>query len=221
MQATYLKRSSRANRPASALVGFIVVIALVIVIAFVKWHIKSSVKDPDLCDGLTPWKEWKLRQANPKTDRKPSEDQSDITKILLFDTNVSLDDEPRGEIKIMISPDGDVSGTWEGSYYNKSNVNFDIMGGSFSGMTCPAKTYRDENGQDTSKLYFITKGKFLIAQSNFKKGTVKHMGGDIYVTGWITRDYAAAGKITLTSNEKYSKAFTWKAYAPTRMSESR
>jgi hypothetical protein len=50
----------------------------------------DAVKDPDLCDVLTPWKEWRLREASAKPPAGPSAQQPAITQTLAFDTNAYM-----------------------------------------------------------------------------------------------------------------------------------
>jgi len=181
--------------------------------------VKTSAKDPDLYDGLKPWKEWRLRQASKKPEQKPSAEQPDITKGVQFDTNVSDQgtDEPRGELSFVILPDGSVSGRWYGFYHKKGKINFQILDGDFEGKVFPAKICRDVGGEeDPSKLYFIAKGGFSMQETNSEKMTVTNRAGDIYVRGRLSPKYAATGEVTITSNERYFETFTWKADQPVR-----
>ena len=189
MQRAHFQHRLRTNRSASAL--------------FPK-------PDPDTAEGLAPWQEWRLRQMN-QTDKQQqaSAEQPKITKTLEYNTNARLDNEPRGEVSLVIGPGGVVAGSWYGNYYNEKKEQCDIQGGGFEGRTYPAKIYRDENGEDPSKLYFLAKGGF--AFHKFKTGKFRIIGGDIYVNGWLASDYSVKGQITITSNEKYFETFDFKA----------
>lgn len=213
-QSAKFQHSVKRNRSGSALVWLLIVLGLAFVVYAVQWYLKGSRKDPDLCYDLAPWKEWRLRETSTKPPQEPSEEQPNIIGVLRFDTNARFQDEPRGEITLSIFPDGSVAGRWYGQYYKKKKINFDIFSADFEGKTYPRKIYLDEDGEDPSKLYFITKGKFVIQESNFEKGGLKHRAGDIYVTGWLNTDKTAMGEITITSNEKYSETFDWKASRP-------
>ena len=213
MRTAYLQRPPRMNRVGSALLGLLIVIAIALLVYGVQWCLKKTDKDPDTCNNLTAWKEWRLRESIQKPQQQLSDEQPSITKVIQFDGNAKLQGsrEPRGEIRFAVDREGGVQGSWYGNYYNELKVNFDIMGGDFKGKTYPSKIYRDEYGEDRSKLYFITKGTFLINETDFKKSSVHHRSGDIYVRGWIDDDYIATGEITITSNEKYFETFIWKA----------
>lgn len=200
----------RIYRKASAFIGLLVIIGLVAIVFLGQWYIKKTTPDPDTSDGLMPWREWGLREANPKPEQNPSAEQPQITKILAFDTNAHLKGarEPRGEIQMTIMPDGSIGGNWGGNYYRKK-VNFN-GGGGFQGKIYPAKIYRDENGQDPSKLYFLAKGKFQLHESDLEK-TYSIRGGDLYVKGWIDTNFQVISEILITSDEKYIETFTWSA----------
>ncbi len=212
-----LRHKSGKRRSGSALVGLIIVILLVVIVAGVQWYLKITAKDPDTYDGLTPWKEWRLRESSQKPQEKPSEEQVKLTEALDYDSNVSVKNgsEPRGEIRFVINPKGFVIGTWYGQYHKTSTTHFQIMDGEFAGRIYPAKIHRDENGkEDPSQLYFMAKGNFMVQESNFEKGTVFNRGGEIYIRGWVSPDYASTGEITITSDKKYSEIFTWQASRP-------
>lgn len=216
MGADFLENRWENGRFGSALVGLIVVVVLVILVASVRWYHKGAVKDPDLYDDMTPWKEWRLREASAKPPAGPSAQQPAVTQTLAFDTNAYRGGEPRGAIDLVILPDGSVDGAWSGQYYKKPKVNSDIMSGGFEGRVYPRKVYRDDNGEDPSRLYLMAKGQFLVAESDFDKNTLHHRGGAIYVRGWLNRNYSVSGTITITSDEKYSEEFDWKAAGPVK-----
>ena len=203
---------SKSNRRGSAVIGLIVVLLLIAIVLAAKWWVKANVKDPDIVD-LSPWKEWRLRESNPKPVAPPSDQQPRITEAPFFDADAKLpeDNSPRGNIRLIISPGGAVDGAWYGDYYNIREFFCDIMVGDFSGKVYPSKIYRNEEGEeDLSKLYFIAKGTFLLQVTDLRK-MLKHEGGDIYVKGWLDSEYNIVGEIIITSNEKYFETFVWKA----------
>lgn len=214
MGLTNIPNLPTRNRCGSAIIWLIALGALFVIVFCVRWYLKEAPKDPDLCDDLMPWKEWRLRQTAEKAPEEPSKQQPVLSKRLLFDTNANLQNEPRGELLLSISPDGTVGGRWSGQYYKKPKINFDIMDGEFKGQVYPKKLYHDEKGENPSKLYFLAKGKFLVQETNPDKGTVFHRAGDIYVRGWLSHDYSATGTITITTDEKYFEQFDWKALRP-------
>jgi len=219
MRAIHLGWGLRRYRGISPIVALVVIAVLVCVVVGVRWYMKSTVPDPDLCDDLKPWKEWRIRQASQKPRQEPSDEQPDITKLLRFDTNLRDEDGnmPRGELALAIVSDGSVSGRWYGTYHKERTRSFQIMGGDFEGKVWPRKIYRSETGkEDLSKLYLMAKGEFLVQESDSEKGRVYNSVGDIYVRGWLSPEYHLFGEVTITSDEKYFETFTWKTYRRVR-----
>jgi len=73
--------------------------------------------------------------------------------------------------------------------------------------------YKDDNGKDPSRLFFIARGISLILEENSDTGKVRRVRTDLYVTGWLDTDYYATGKVTITSDNQNFKEFTWEAEA--------
>ena len=84
------------------------------------------------------------------------------------------------------------------------------MAADVRGNIDPAKIYEDENGPDPSKLYFITKGDFLILEDR-NDGRMRRVHGEIYVTGWFENDVSAHGELHITSDRKTQLVYTWRA----------
>lgn len=206
----------KGKRSGSAIVVLIVLVVVVCVILVAKMVLKEKPQDANLVEGLTPWKEWRMRQTWTEPPAEPSAEQAQIPDFLSYDTNVKLKDatDPRGELMLSLAPDGEVSGGWYGSYYKKPKINFDIMGGGFGGRTYPGKMYKDVDGEDPSKLYYICAGKFSVQETDMDKGTVFQRVGELYVKGWINPDLSVTGEIYITSDEKYFETFTWVAKQP-------
>jgi hypothetical protein len=213
MQAISLQAAYRRWRGFSPVIALIVIGILVLLVVLGKRYVKITQKDPDLCYDLKPWKEWRLRESSEKPIPEPLPEMPVITEDLKFDTNLKKkgSTDPRGELLVYISTDGGVGGNWSGTYYKGRERNFDIMNGSFEGRVCPGKIYRDEAGEeDLTKLYIMAKGEFLLQESDTNKGMLYTNMGDIYVQGWLDREYMLSGEVTITSDEDYFETFTWR-----------
>ena len=81
-------------------------------------------------------------------------------------------------------------------------------------MFQPAKIYRDEKGEDPSKLYFLGKDKFMVHKTSADAKQYHIIGGDIYIRGWLSSDLSVAGEIIITSDEKYFETFVFQAARP-------
>jgi hypothetical protein len=199
--------------------ALLLIAVLVGIVIFVQWHMKATIKDPDLYDYPEPWKEWRVRESSEKPVQEISAEQPAMTEALKYDTNLSEKDskEPRGELILIIGSEGGVGGNWNGFYHKGRERSFQIMGGGFDGRVFPAKIYCSETGEeDPAKLYLMAKGEFLVQESDSDKGRVNNIFGDIYVRGWLSPDYVLTGEVTITSDEKYFETFTWTSYRPER-----
>ena len=221
MRGTQSGIFSGKNRFGSAGLGLLIVIILVLAVLFGQWYLKRTVKDPDLAEGLMPWEEWRLREKSTKPVPECSEEQAELSEALGYHVNIELSgsSESRGEIRLTIHPSGKVIGLWSGNYYNRDKVNFDVQGGSFAGRVYPGKIYRDENGEDASKLYFLAKGKFAIHETDFSKDRFHIRVGDIYVRGWLDTDHRITSEIMITSDEDYFESFSWEAKPTSRIGD--
>jgi hypothetical protein len=204
------------NRDGFALLVLIVSMALLLMLYTVYtqniFHIFASTEkdrysDPD----AYPWEEEHLF-INDVLDgydmggrRPPFRDQPPLKENLHYIAGVYAGNEPRGEVEIYVTSKGDVTGFWSAAYNAKTDRNRyyetkkeyreGFNTNDFKGNTAPLKIYKDEQGEDKSKLYFITKGEFLL-QEHTANRTIT---GTIYVTGWIDRNYNAEGELTLLS----------------------
>jgi hypothetical protein len=197
----------------------VLIACLVCIVIFLKWYLKSSVKDPDLYDYAEAWKEWSVREASEKPIQKPSGEQPDISGGLKFDTNLSATDskEPRGEIILFVGPGGGVAGGWNGLYHKGQSRSYQILNGGFGGRVYPAKIYHSESGEeDPTMLYLMAKGEYLVLETDTKNGRVERIAGDIYVRGWLSVDYILTGEVTITSFGKDAEKFTCKSHGSMR-----
>ena len=154
-----------------------------------------------------------------------SPEQPKITKTIGFKAQVYQKRYKRGEIVFYINPQGDIEGSWSadftiGQRHSPQQINyttFDLTTGryppnTFRGNVAPSKIYQDENGQDKSKLYFITKGEYRLKAHDLRTNDVRDISGDIYVTGWIDPNYNATGELNFTSMlSEALPTFNWEA----------
>lgn len=197
--------------------GYAMLLMLVVVIAIAAciYYLQFGKPAKSSSGDVMPWKQENLLVKAEQEVEKPTDQQPDISNGLNFDLNVGIGgDDDGGQLGFGITPDGRVFGIWHGIYYDSKKVNYDIMQGNFEGNIAPSKIYKDKDGEDASKLYFIAKGKYLIAANDFKKNMVCHLSGIFYVTGWVNRDNSAIGKITTTAGGTagYGQTFIWRGW---------
>ena len=209
MRSAHLQHPPQINRPAFVVLLMLLVIVVVGTLIWLDPSALFNRSDPDL-----PWnEEFRLLKPGQQAKHTPSPEQPNITRILLFKADVEQQQEPRGQIELVIQPDGTVEGGWAAEYNPSPKINYLVMGADFKGNIDPSNIYTDEDGEDRSKLYFITKGKFIILETRLQSGKVRSVKGRIYVRGWVDTDYTATGEITITSDKRSFQTFSWQAKA--------
>ena len=211
--ASSLKKGLNRNGGYALLLMLVIVIAVGAYIYYLQLGQAEKLPETDSAGNILPWKEDNLLAKADEAVEGTTDEQIDIANGLSYDINVGIGGERSGELKLSINPDGRCWGIWHGNYYDSNKVNYEIMEGAFKGNIVPSKIYTDSNGDDASKLYFIAKGKYLITEEDFKKGTVQKRQGTFYVTGWVNRDHSAIGKITMAIPPDGYKTFGWLTYS--------
>lgn len=158
------------------------------------------------------------------TRQKYSPEQPKITKTIRFKAKVYQQRYQRGEIGFQINPEGEIQGSWSADFTSgqrhSPRINYTTFNrtsgryppNTFRGNVAPSKIYQDEDGQDKSKLYIITKGQYLLKAHDLRTNDVRDISGDIYLTGWIDPNYNATGELTCTSMwTETLQTFDWKA----------
>ncbi len=141
-----------------------------------------------------------------------SPEQPKFTKTTIFKAKVYQKRYKRGEIAFHITRQGDIEGSWSadftiGKRHSPQWINYTTLDrttsryppNTFRGNIAPSKIYQDEYGQDKSKLYFITKGQYLLKAHDLRTNDTRRISGGIYVTGWIDPNYNVTGELYLTS----------------------
>jgi hypothetical protein len=207
-------RNRRQRRGSAGIILVIIIVLALGVFAVQKW-LKSRTPDPDTAENLQPWTEWKIREKSEKPVPPIGPKQPKLTKSLKYDANVEAPQTKagRGEVMVWITPEGGISGTWSGNYYDDKKMNCEIQGAGFTGKVFPGKIYKDEKGEDPTKLYFLAKGKVVMHKSDLKS-KYSIQSGDMYVHGWLNTDLSVIGNLTITGDEKKSETYSWDVSRP-------
>ena len=64
-------------------------------------------------------------------------------------------------------------------------------------------------------LFFLTRGGFVILETNDGNGQVRNLTGNVYARGWLDVEYGVIGEMIITSDERNFRRFTWKCKATT------
>jgi hypothetical protein len=160
-------------------------------------------------DSSLPWNEQASILPPGKAPQfNLSEDQPQLTDTLRYKAQVEHGGQPRGEINILIYPDGTVKGVWNGEYDEPNDVHCLVMAASFTGNIDPSKRFVK---RDPSKLYFITAGTSTLLETNPSTNRDRGINSFIYVRGWLDSNYAVIGELIITENKKTYETFSWDA----------
>ena len=184
----------------------ITVIILVLLVVCVVFVINTMKKDPTGPVEQCPWGEVDRIVSDISEINLPQSPQISLDSERGISHVITTEDgQDRGRLTIKIEPDGPVTATWKASYKEgKYEKDFTAT---CQGNIDAEKIYENENGADLSKLFFITKGKFLLKA--FRQGNALAGGGEAYVVGWIAPDGTATGTLVLATDKKKAKVYKW------------
>ena len=206
MESVHSKCRLEGNRSGIVLLAMLLIIVVIGVLVWFDPFALSGSSDPEM-----PWNQLDRIVKRGEDVPAPSAEQVSLTKNLWFKADAMEGDARRGKIEMFLWPNGRIKGGWSAEYEPRPNVHYQVMGDGFGGNIAPSKIYKDNYGEDRSQLYFITKGKFIILETNSETRKVRSVKGHIYVTGWLDTEYNATGEIIITSDKKSYKTFSWQA----------
>ena len=217
VKCTLSRPKAMRNRGGFALLALIIAVAIVLLLYTVytrnTFHHFAGTETGRYSDpNAYPWEEGRLFIDNVLDGydmggrRPPFPEQPPLNENLHYTAGVYFGGEPRGQIELYVFKDGSVTGSWTGAYEARTdrNRNYEtlreykegFLTNDFKGNTAPLKIYKDDRGEDKSKLYFITRGEFLLREGRENR----KIHGALYVTGWIDRNYTARGELFLLSS---------------------
>ncbi len=160
-------------------------------------------------DAFLPWNEQgSILPPGKMPQFKLSSEQPQLTEALRYKAQVEQGGQPRGDIKVLIYPDGRVKGIWNGEYDQPNDVHCVILAANFTGNIDPSKRFVKS---DPSKLYFLTAGTSTLMETNLSTSRNRGINGFIYVRGWIDPNYAVVGELIITENKRTYETFSWDA----------
>jgi hypothetical protein len=161
-------------------------------------------------DTTLPWNEYERILSNgPITEIHLSEDRPQLDNILRYKTEVEQDEQPRGEINVLISSDGSVKGLWNGEYDQPDGAHCQVMASNFTGSVIPDRRYTENSVRDSTKLYFFAAGAYNLFETEQSTRKQRSLSGFIYVRGWLDPNYLAVGELIITRDKKVCETFLW------------
>lgn len=178
----------------------LVMLLLVVVLGALVWLDPSALlnkSDKDL-----PWNQVRRIVPKGKTVPLPKDGQPTFANSLGLVADCTKDNQQRGSVKIVISTDGRVQGIWSGDFFPQDDIRYEVVTADFEGNIDPSYMYKTDSETDPTRLYIITRGNFMIMETQEKTGQVRKVEGKIYMTGWISPDYYLDGKVIITSDKR-------------------
>ena len=209
--------SRRAERTGSAL---LVGLVILLIVGMLYWYKRMHGPVYQIGKGKSniavPWRQWHdihVRTQKGHPPGEPTADQPQISESLAVSAKADEEGQRRGQLLLFFLPDGTIQGQWTGQFNISKDVDYQVMASQFKGLLDPEQLYADEQGEDPSKVFFITKGNFIILETNDDNGKVRKLSGNIYVRGWLSLDNMILGEIILTTDEKNFNLYTWQGKA--------
>jgi hypothetical protein len=201
------KTHNRNSRP-----GYAVIILLVMGLAIyliLQLVMVGEFRLPGSADPNLPWNQFQFA-SSPNQIPQPTAQQVDLSEQIKYNPNVRKKSDARGELKILVQPDGLVAAEWQGNFWGEKKAQYDVIGGQTAGHIDPEKPFINKDGNKVrQKLYFFTRGDYAVLETDHDEGHVRTLTGSLYVEGWINPDKSAFGNVFLVPQPDNYKVFTW------------
>lgn len=182
----------------------IIIIALFAVGAAM--FLNAVTKDPTGPVDQCPWVESDRIADELSAINLPEAPQIKLEDELDFKISITSEEgENRGRLELIITPEGTVEALWNAKY-KEGGLEKEFSSASVGNVDA-TMMYEGDDGVDESKLFFITKGTFLLQA--FKQGNARAGGGEAYIVGWIGPDQSAHGTLVLAPDKKKTKVYEW------------
>ena len=161
-------------------------------------------------DNKKPWEEDHLIWGGPLDGydmsgrRPPFNAQPKIKDVVRYEAPLFNDGKQMGTVKVSVFKTHDAISSWQGEFdYNGKHYIAKLFNDKFtnktvnalSGNIYPLKIYKNQDGQDRSRLYVITAGEYFLQGPT--KDDVK--SGSVYINAWLTKKFSAEGTLAIPS----------------------
>ena len=198
---------NKQNRPGAAVLMLLIAIVILALLYFlnVSAIFRPSRMPKPARPENRPWLE-EHRIVTPEVIIDlPETPKPELNEDFSITARVTLDGQDRGQLDLDFDTHGRVSGLWESSFAQENrHTTFKAQS---EGNIDISKTYIENERQNPSLLYFITKGAYAETVENTKTEQVTTSTGTIYVTGYLTGKYEVFGHITITTDRSWSVSY--------------
>ena len=166
-----------------------------------------------------PWRQWyNIQKHLARGDLgKPTSQQPKITEIMSIEAPLLEKQDERGMIILRFDPDYTIEGAWDGTFFADPNRSreFQLVECKIKGYLVPDETCLDvEKRNDPAKIYFLSKGFFILIDYDRQNRKTLKLTGDIYVSGWLLPDLSIQqGQAVMTSDKEHFRSFDFSGRA--------
>lgn len=151
-----------------------------------------------------PWVLEELLAPDGEEVKRPGRRKLQLDEPFSITTPVSRNEAQRGEITVSFDTNGRIDANWQCTYEQTGTAYH--IDAEMNGNIDPKRTYRDEQGKDKARLFFIARGRYTKTPLNADAGGEK---GTAWLTGWIDPDRSIRGFVTLTQNQQWAAAYAF------------
>ena len=188
----------------------LVVIAIIAILYFLQFSAFFNISAPPGSKGESwkkPWHDEHLILGPNKIIEAPKPPKLEMNESFTLKPAVSREGAKRGAMTLHFSENGEVKGSWRSGYSHEDrHYSYEAT---FAGNIDVNVMYSDDDGEDKSQLYFITKGSYAKSTYIESTGTRSTENGTVYVTGFIKPDKSASGLLTITTDRKWAADYEW------------
>jgi hypothetical protein len=190
----------RGKNNGSAVIALLVAIVVVALLYFIDLSSIFGPIDKGAAYSEKPWFEEQRLVNHFPVKQTGKGGKAIILNQLTLESPVTRHGTERGNIKIIIEPNGLAQGHWQCSYEHPEDKSKYNITADFKGNIDPTKTYCDPNGYNKKLLYMITKGKYKEIRTD-ASNLQWPREAVVYVVGWIDKNRSARGKVFLMTDD--------------------
>ncbi len=155
-----------------------------------------------------PWLLEELLVAEGESVRLPKSPKPTLNAPIALTGEVRRNDEPRGTVRITLDTDGRVQAKWEAAYTHAPKQY--TLTAEATGNIDVKTTYKDADGSDRRRLFFIAQGPYRLLTDDPQTGRTEETG-TAWLLGYLRPDGRADGTWTLTTDRQWAAVYTFAA----------
>jgi hypothetical protein len=182
-------------------------VAILLLLYFVQIDVFFAGGPPSQPAGIEqhPWVLEELLAKDAKQIRRPRTPKLLLSEPYQFVAPVTREDADRGTVTIHLDTAGRIQAAWECTY-EQANITYRIDA-QMNGNIDVKRTYRDDEGKDKSRLFFIARGTYT--KTPLTGSVAGGETGTSWLTGWIRPDQSFVGHVTITKNREWAAAYAF------------